>query len=145
MNEEALEIQDQGQVEEDMLMTPEEMALLKKLQAKRKQQQKAMSGVKETLFQDLTMGFGEPMSMIKKDITTISTKEEYADGNVYSITFGSDEEVESSIDPKELAASILDEHLSKIEAIMGISNSIKLPGTFEGKKVFWQIRKPKAT
>lgn len=127
---------------EDDLMTPEEMQLLKKLQAKRKSQQKALSGVKDKLFEDLTLGFAETISTIKRDAVTISTKEDYSDGNTYAITFGSNEEVEGDgIDGKQLSIDILDMHLSTIDAIMGISNSIKIAGVFEGKKVFWQIRK----
>ena len=122
------------------LMTPEEMALLKKLQEKRKAQQKAMGGVKDDLFQTLTKGFGKDVYKAKKDVVTISTKDPYTDGNIYAITFGVEEE-DSDVDQKALVASILEGSMNTIDAIMGISNSIKVSGTYEGKKLFWQIRK----
>lgn len=126
------------------LMTPEELALLKKLQAKRKQQQKALSGAKESLFDNLTEQFIEQMKKQKKDLITISTgKEPYSDGNLYAITFGTDtsEDGDEQTDSKELAVSILDSHINTIDMLMGISNSIKVTGDFQGQKAYWQIRK----
>jgi len=130
-------------VQTSNLMTPEEMALLKKLQEKRKAQQKAMGGIKDNLFETLTSTFGAAMSKVKKDVVTVSLKEAYADGNIYAITFGveDDESGEQDVDTGALALSIIDGHIDTIEPIMGISNSVKVTGTYEGKKLFWQIRK----
>lgn len=125
----------------DELMTPEEMALYKKLHEKKKAQQKAMNGVKDKLFNTLTGEFGGIISKVKKDVVTVSLKDPYEDGNIYAITFGSEEETEQEIDTQALAKAIIDQNLDAIEPIMGISNSMKVSGSFEGKKLFWQIRK----
>jgi hypothetical protein len=140
MNE---EIQTTEELATDDLMTPEEMAMLKKLQEKRKAQMKQMSSHKENLFQTLTSEFGQVMAKVKKDISTISTKNPLDDGNVYAITFGveSDDDEDSPIDSEAVAKELIEKHLSTIEPIMGISNSLKVSGTYEGQKLYWQIRK----
>lgn len=129
------------------LMTPEELALLKRLQEKRKAQQKQLGSIKETLFTDLTSLFGAAMSKAKKDVVTVSLKSDkpYSDGNIYAVTFGVDDESETEeIDTHALALSIIEKTIDKVEPLMGISNSLKVTGTFEGKKLFWQIRKRSA-
>ena len=123
------------------LMTPEEMAMLKTLQAKRKAQQASMGGHKDALFAALTDAFGPTIAKVKKDVVTISTGDPLEDGNIYAITFGSDEETEQEVDTKELATTLISNHLAAIEPIMGISSSMKVTGTYEGKKLYWQIRK----
>ena len=127
--------------EESDLLTPEELAMLKKLTAKRKAQQAGMSKHKDNLFESLTTAFGPTIAKVKKDVVTISTGDPLEDGNVYAITFGSDEETEQEVDTKELATTIIGNHLAAIEPIMGISSSMKVTGTYEGKKLYWQIRK----
>lgn len=136
--------QELAKIQEEQLMTPEEMALLKKLQEKRKAQQKALGGVKEKLFEELTENFGSAMSKVKKDVVTISIKEPAPDGNIYAITFGvenEDEDQDQEIDTNQLATKIIEQNMSIIEPLMGISQSIKVSGTYKGKKLFWQIRK----
>lgn len=124
------------------LMTPEELAQLKELQAKRKEMQKAMSGVKESFFKTLTETYGSVLAKVKKDVVTISTKEAHSDGNIWAITFGVEEDTkEGDIDTKELTTTIIDAHLANIERLMGISNSLKVQGEVEGKKVYFQFRK----
>ncbi|KKQ34589.1 MAG: hypothetical protein US52_C0053G0012 [candidate division WS6 bacterium GW2011_GWA2_37_6] len=126
------------------MMTPEELAMWKKLQAKRKAMTKQMGSIKEVLFKALTQNFASSIVRAKKDIVTISTKEKYVDGNAYSISFGVEqEESENSdeLDTNELAVRILDENIGNLEPIMGIANNVKLSGTYEGKKLFWIIRK----
>jgi len=123
------------------LMTPEEMAMLKKLQAKRKSQQKAMGATKQTLFEELTTLFGDQIKSIKKEVRTISTKVPRPDGNIYAISFGSDEDTDADVDTVTLANDILDHNPDVVASIMGISNSIKVSGSYEGQKLFWQIRK----
>ena len=132
---------DQDTFDESDLMTPEEMVMLKKLTEKRKSQQKAMSGIKDNLFQTLTGAFGAAFSKVKKDVVTVSTKEKMPDGNIYSITFGVEADDKDGVDTNALAISVIEGHLDVIEPIMGISNSLKVDGTYEGKKLFWQIRK----
>jgi hypothetical protein len=128
-------------VEAPELMSPEEMAMLKKLQAKSKAMKAAMGGIKTDLFQVLTQTFGATISKVKKDVVTISTGEPMADENIYAITFGVETTEDGDVDTKALAVQIIENHLSEIEPIMGIGNSLKIAGTFEGKKLFWQIRK----
>ena len=123
------------------LMTPEELAMLKKLQEKRKAQQKQMGSIKDSLFISLTENFGPLMSKIKKDVVTVNTKIPFADGNRYAITFGMDVEETEELDTAALAVKIMEASLDKVEPIMGISNSLKLTGEYEGKKLFWQVRK----
>lgn len=123
------------------LMTPEEIALFKKLQAKKKAMQQAMSGHKEKLFKNLTEDFGATISKAKKDVVTISTGEPLEDGNIYAITFGSDEQEDADLDSKALAESIIQKFLATIEPIMGTGNSVKVTGTYQDKKLFWQVRR----
>ena len=129
------------EMETPELMSPEEMAMLKKLQAKAKSMKAAMGGIKTDLFQVLTTTFGATISKVKKDVVTISTGEALADGNIYALTFGVEGQEDGDVNTKELATKIIEDHLSEIEPIMGIGNSLKIAGTFEGKKLFWQIRK----
>jgi hypothetical protein len=131
------------EIDEDGLMTPEELALLKKLNAKRKKQKEQLSGAKENLFQSLTEEFAAIISKAKKDAVTVSSKEACSDGNSYAVTFGvvPDNEEESDIDADALVKAIVEQNLSTIEPIMGISNSMKVTGEYEGRKLFWQIRK----
>lgn len=138
---ENMEVAEQEQ-DDSVLMTPDELALLKKLQEKRKAMSKAMSGEKEKLFESLTKNFAGIISKAKKDIVTVSTKDGYEDGQDYSITFGVDEDKEE-IDGDKVARQILDDNLSVIESLIGISNSLKVQGTYEGQKLFWQVRKRK--
>jgi hypothetical protein len=126
---------------ESVLMTPEEMAKLKALQEKSKAMKKALGGVKDDLFQSLTEKFAPTITKVKKDQVTVSTGEALEDGNIYAISFGSEEEVDQEVDTKKLAETIIGENLATIEQIMGISNSMKITGTFEGKSYFWQVRK----
>ena len=123
------------------LMTPEEMAMFKKLKAKSQAMQKAMGGIKENLFQTLTKAYGSTLAKVKKDVVTISTGVAMPDGNIYAITFGVEGEEEGEVDTKALATKLIEDNLQEIEPIMGISNSLKITGTFEGKKLFWQVRK----
>ena len=122
-------------------MTPEELALYKKLTEKRKAQQKAMAGVKDQLFNLLTESYGATFARAKKDVTTLSLKDPFDDGNKYSVTFGSDEDIAADIDPNQVVTEIIENNLSTIEPIMGISNSLKVSGTYQDKKLFWQIRR----
>lgn len=122
------------------LMTPEEMAQYKALQQKMKDMKKAVGPAKDKLFTDLTEAFGALIYKAKKDIVTISTGEPYEDGNIYAITMGVDEEKEE-INTKELAVQIIENKLSTIESLMGISNSLTVKGEYDGKKLYWQIRK----
>lgn len=126
------------------LMTPEELALFKKLQAKRKAQQKMLGTVKDELFQNLTQTFGQLVSRAKTDVSTVSTKEPYTDGNIYAVSFGVDEDKADEVDHDKVTRDLLDKFLPVIESIMGVSNSMKITGTFSGKKLFWQVRKRSA-
>ena len=125
------------------LMTPEELALLKKLQAKRKAQQAKMGETKETFFTTLTEKFAAIMGKCRKDVITVGmdAKKPFSDGNIYAVTFGIDDEKPEEIDTHSLAERIVTENIETIEPLMGISNSLKVSGTYEGKKLFWQIRK----
>ena len=128
------------------LMTPEELALLKKLQAKRKAQQAKMGETKETFFTTLTEKFAAIMGKCRKDVITVGmdSKKPFSDGNIYAVTFGIDDEKpegQEEIDTHSLAERIVSENIETIEPLMGISNSLKVSGTYEGKKLFWQIRK----
>jgi len=130
-------------IEASGLMTPEELALLKQLQDKRKAQMKQMGSIKENLFKSLTESFGMAISKAKKDLVTVSTKV-LDDGNIYAITFGAESEEDVDINTEVLAEEIISQHLSDVEPIMGIASSMKVSGTYEGKKLFWQIRKRSA-
>ena len=131
------------ETEASEFMTPDELELLKKLQAKRKAQVSQMGAVKETLFQNLTKTFGSIISKCKKDLVTVSSPV-MEDGNIYAVTFGIEDETKSEVNTEELAKSIIEAHLATIEPIMGIGSSTKISGTYEGKKLFWQIRKRQA-
>jgi hypothetical protein len=137
----------------DNLMSPEELALFKKLQAKNKAMKKAMGGHKENLFNLLTENYLGQITQAQKNVVTVSTKEAQPDGFLYAISYGVEtEESESDLDTNALAVKIITDNLATIEPIMGISNSMKVSGEIdtgnvdsEGKpikeKVFWQIRK----
>jgi len=123
------------------LMTPEEFEQFKALEAKIKKQKKMAGQMKGKVFEDLTAKFGSTMSSLVKQQITISTKDAYSDGQIYSITFGVEQDEQPDIDTKELTTNIIDEFLSKVEPIMGVAKSLNLTGTYEGDKLFWQIRK----
>lgn len=123
------------------LMTPEEMALFKKLQEKRKKQKSLLKGTKEELFNSLTENFGSAMAKAKKDVSSISMKEKAEDGNLYAISFGVEDDETEEIDTEALAQRIINENMHLIDQLMGLSNSAKLTGEYNGKKLFWQIRK----
>lgn len=127
----------------EALMSPEEMALLKKLQGKQKAMKQAMGSVRESLFQTLTTKFGAAISKVKKDVVTITTKTAVDDGNIYSISMGVVEkkDEEGDVDTAGLASEIIDSNLATIDSLMGISSSMRVAGTFEGKELFWSIRK----
>lgn len=130
-----------SEVEDNELMTPEEMALWKKLQEKRKKQKNLLKGTKDELFNSLTENFGSAMAKCKKDVSTISMKEKAEDGNLYAISFGVEEEESEEIDTEALAQRIINENMHLIDQLMGMSSSAKLSGEYNDKKLFWQIRK----
>jgi len=142
---ELTEVDEQEEYALDMsnFMTPDEMAEFKVLQAKMKNQAKAMGGVKKNFFNSLSENFGASMVKAKKDLISISTKTELEDGNVYTVTLGAIETDEEAIDTQKLASEIVTENLTLITQLLGVSYSTKIPGEIDGKKVFWQIRKQK--
>ena len=127
--------------DESAMVSPEEFELFKQLQAKIKKQKEMAGQLKGKLFEELTNDFGSAFFNLVKEQVTISTKEAYSDGNIYAITFGVDKEEGEEVDTKELTTRVIDEYLSKLEPMMGTAKSIKLTGTYEGKELFWQIRK----
>jgi len=139
MTEEMVVAGDNG-IDMGDLMSPEEMAQYKALQQKMKAQKAAVGPAKSKLFNTLTEKFAGLILQAKKDIVTISTGEAYLDGNIYTVTFGVDEEKEV-IDTKKLTLDIIDANQAPIESLMGIADSLKVNGEFNGKKLFWQIRK----
>jgi len=138
MTEEITKVEDLSE-----LMTPEEMAMFKKLQAKRKAMQKASGSLKEQLFKSLTENYAPTIVKAKKDVVTISLDKPFSDGNTYAISFGVEEDEDNTeeVDSSALALKLIEENIGNIEPLMGISNSLKLSGQYEGKKLFWQIRK----
>ncbi len=142
-------MQDLATVEQSMetsdLMTPEELALFKKLKEKAKKQKELQKEVRENTFENLTNDFASIIMQAKKELVSISPKDALDDGMKYTITFGEDtSDDDESIDTNQIALDLLEKYLPKIEAIMGISNSVKLTGTYQGKSLFWQVRRREA-
>lgn len=138
----AMEATEEEDFSFDDLMSPEEMATLKALKEKAKNMKAGLEKGKGVMFEKLVVNFAERISQASKDVVTVSTKEPYTDGNLYSITFGAEEKKEA-IDTNALAKEILDEYLTNIEQFMGLSDSVRFNGQYQGEKVYFQIRKRK--
>ena len=140
--EEEEEKEDQGHLE---MMSVDELELLKKLQKKQKAQKAASGKIRENLFNKLTEAYADAITMAKKNLVTISTKTPLEDGNVYTITLGEKEkDDQEDVNTSNLAKEIVGQNLPVIESLMGIAFSMQVNGTYEGKELYWQIRKRKS-
>lgn len=112
-----------------MGMTPEELQMFKELTAKYKEVKAEAGTKKNELFEKVIGSFGAKIASVKKDIVTITTKEAYTDGNVWSITIGMEGDESADVDTAELAVEVMDDILSDVESVLGLGSSVKVAGT----------------
>lgn len=138
--------QEEFDLNEETMMTPEEMAQFKELQNKLKAFKKNTQKYKDQLFNEVTNDFFDTFSDFANNTVTLSMKTPYSDGNYYAatLTIESDKDDENDSDPNDVIHTLMDKYINKIEQLKGTNESLRISGQFdEDTKGYWLFRKIK--